>query len=1243
MQQKQLALYLSILCLLFSTSSFAQSILNNTEIFCSQSHRHEHKMQTDELYRYQQERLEQQTFRWLSNKENRQKNGDDCIEDGFNSNEIAIIPVVIHILHASDVEPGDTDENPGDAQVRRAIQHLNDAFRNRGTYSGDGRGANDQRNPDRSLMRSQDTQIEFRLAQRDIYNQPTNGIIRYATDEYSDFDSNRDSEMKRWVARQNGDAFPTTDYASVYIVREICDGDPDRRSSQCGVAGYAYLAGSHGRFFDGILGEMRYFGNSTNGSKVYVHEFGHYLNLRHTFWGECGSNNCLASGDFVCDTPPDNTTSYTTCGRSQNTCENDTDAGFFTRDQDDMYENYMDYSDLRCQNTFTSGQKDRMRAALFGIRSSLLSSKGSIPVGSVLANIADITAPKGVACNSQIAPIVEINNTGDQAIRSLRIEYELDGFGTRSFNWNGNIPARATRSVQLPELNLNRTGNYQLFVQLANINGEAADATIGGLCQSFHYAPALTQLPYCEAVNTQEVPLEWAIENPDGQVGFEAVRIRGCEQKEKYALRLETWNQFPDQTTTDDLYLQSIDLRGYNEAYFDFDVAYATTFPNYNTILEIGISTDCGSTYQNVYRKTGDALASRRINAQSSTDENAAFVPSDCSDWKSQSVNLSAFAGQKILVRLRASTDRIGNSNVYEWGNNLYLDNFCLNFERCNAPNTTTNPNISVCGNLEVAAQVQNLSDDKAVFWWITNNRPITEIIVNQQALENAVGFTALGNENGLAGEGNILFRSNVNRTNLNIPVDCSLLPQGITFYATPVVLNNDRSNPFYDDCTFGRPVAFSCSCDATSCNTSILEVTVENAGGCGNGTGAITIRSNEPNDVEYSLDGENWRSSNRFDGLQAGTYQVFVRSTKDNSCTAQRSNITVQKVEGLNLSIANLVDPTCNAQDGVLEVISNNSNTQYRLNNGSWQDSNRFTNLAAGTYIIEVRDRTQFSCTASLTAVLTVSTTETITIETVETVSPTACDATDGELSISTTATGVEYSIDGGITWQDDSVFSNLSSGNYQPQIRRGDCAFAVGETVELLANGTGIEVAIAKVNDQVCLDEGNEFFFTILGGVAPYRVTYDVNGEVFVLEDYQSETIFTAIPRTAIGILNVQNVIDANGCSVAIEDRLVFFASRCTNNLSIELAPLRINHIRPNPFRTETFIEFEIAETQPLQLTIFDVTGRRIFAQTTLWQSGFHQWTINAQQLNQTAGVYYYTLIGEKEQVSGKLVLVE
>ncbi|MEM9848143.1 MAG: M43 family zinc metalloprotease, partial [Bacteroidota bacterium] len=666
---------------------------------CVEQHLHEQKMKNDPIYKAAQDRLEASTYRSMLRKQQAHqlaKNNTNCNSGtGDNSNEsIPIIPVVVHVLHSSDYpEPGSVRNNPNDEQIRRAIQHLNDAFRNRGAYSDDGRAAKDPRNPDRALMKSQDIRVEFRLAERNRLNRAVTGIMRYETDEYARLDINRDDQMKRWVAEQNNNAFPTTQYANVYLVSSICDGDPNT-SRDCGVAGYAYLAGSHGRFFDGIVNEMQYFGSTTTNSKVHIHEFGHYFNLRHTFQGGCGGSDCLRSGDLVCDTPGDDENRGLSCGNAQNSCTEDVNAGFFSVDQGDMYENYMDYFTIRCQNTFTQGQKDRMRSALFGARSSLLSSKGAIPVGSTLAAINTIAAPKGIACDPSISPRVEIENKGDRSITSMKIQYELGDGSPRFYDWNGNIAARSKQTITLPNLSLNNIGRYDLFVQILAVNGADADVSVDGFCQSFQFAPALTELPYCQSVVEDVIPIEWAVENPDEGVGFQTTRIDGCETRERYAFVLETWGQFPDQTTQDEIYTQAIDLSQYDAAYLDFDVAYATTFPNFNTILDLSVSTDCGASYTSVYNKTGDRLATTRVQAQNSTDMNAAFEPVACNEWRKESVNLSAYAGQKINIRIQASTANLTNSNVYEWGNNLYLDNFCLNFERCSAPIPTTESEI---------------------------------------------------------------------------------------------------------------------------------------------------------------------------------------------------------------------------------------------------------------------------------------------------------------------------------------------------------------------------------------------------------------------------------------------------------------------------------------------------------------------------------------------------------------------
>jgi hypothetical protein len=1229
---------------MFTFTLFAQngsSIVDREKVSCLEDRLHEAKMATDPIYRQQQERLEQRTFQLLSNHKHSTQKNNACSSEGIGGSEVLIIPVVVHILHASDAELGDFDENPDDNQIERAMEHLNDAFRNRGDYAGSGRGANDTQNPDRTLLRSQDTQIEFRLAQRDIRNRPSNGIIRYQTDEYAEFDSNLDSQMKAWVAQQNGNSYPTNAYANIYLVNEICDGSG--RNAECGVAGYAYLAGSHGRPFDGILNEMRYFGVSEDRSKVHIHEFGHYLNLRHTFQGGCGTNNCLSSGDGVCDTPPDNTTDYTSCGRTQNSCDSDEEAGFFSRDQDDMYENYMDYSDLRCQNTFTQGQKDRMRAALLGIRSSLLTSKGSIPVGSTLATITDVVAPKGVACEQQITPTITISNSGDQAIRSLQLQYELGGQAPRFFNWNGQIGARATQIIQLPLVNLNAAGTYTFNVQLVNINGEAADGTVAGACQSFHYAPSLAELPYCQPFNENSIPLEWFVENPDGENGFQPVRIRGCEERERYALQLETWNRFPDQTTVDELYLQPLDLRSVDEAYFDFDVAYATTFPNFNTFLEVAVSTDCGLSYQRVYRKTASDLATTSISASSSTDESAAFVPNDCSDWKKQSADLSAFVGRKVLVRIQASTEKINASPVYEWGNNLYLDNFCLTSERCAAPNTVTPESIEICGQLEVNAQVANISEEKSVFWWITSNQPVSGFVTNQRVLESAVGFTPLGNAAGLASEGNILFRSNSGGSNLNIPVDCESLSVGVTYYATPVLLNTNLANPFFDDCTFGRPVSFTCGCDANTCNIRIAEVTVQDATACGVANGAITIRASEAVPTEYSLNGTNWQQNNRFAGLASGNYQVFARIIGDNSCEATQQNITVGEPDAPTVNRVDGVAPTCDAENGRISIIMNgNDNFQFRLHEtATWVATNSFENLAAGTYNIAIRKAAAPTCVTTTTFTLE-ATTDTIVIDNVISTAPSACGVADGQVIITTTVTGVEYSLNG-IDWQRENIFSNLTSGTYTPQVRKGDCASAVADAVTLVATGTGIEIEAELVDRQACLRQDNELFFTITGGTPPYRIVYTLSNKEYVVEEYVSEAILTIVPSSFVSLLKVVEITDATACAVESDAQLLFYAASCSNNRVLPETSLQVEAIQPNPFRESTQILIHSPASTPLQLTIFDATGRTVLSESKTVAAGVDYWTIQASQLQQVAGLYYYTIKSAEGQVSGKLVLIE
>ena len=147
--------------------------------------------------------------------------------------------------------------------------------------------------------------------------------------------------------------------------------------------GYATFPDIHGADNDGIVCEADLFGTTSEYSKVHIHEVGHYLGLYHTFQEGCPNDDCLTSGDRVCDTPPDQATFTLVCYDGTNSCLTDEDDTSLNNpfrsvelgglgDQEDEQDNYMDYSSLYCFTQFTAGQSERMLAALTSARSSLL-------------------------------------------------------------------------------------------------------------------------------------------------------------------------------------------------------------------------------------------------------------------------------------------------------------------------------------------------------------------------------------------------------------------------------------------------------------------------------------------------------------------------------------------------------------------------------------------------------------------------------------------------------------------------------------------------------------------------------------------------------------------------------------------------------------------------------------------------------------------------------------------------------
>lgn len=150
----------------------------------------------------------------------------------------------------------------------------------------------------------------------------------------------------------------------------------------------------------------------------------------------------------------------------------------------------------------------------------------------------------------------------------------------------------------------------------------------------------------------------WAVINPDNDYTWElSSSIVGADGNSTIATFVDnySYNEFEE----DALELPMLDLSNVNSAYMTFDVAYAQ-YQSYADGLRIDVSTDCGVTFnQSAYLKEGAVLAT-------SPAISSYFSPSQASDWRNDTLDLSPYAGNSVIIRF---------VNINAYGNSLYLDN----------------------------------------------------------------------------------------------------------------------------------------------------------------------------------------------------------------------------------------------------------------------------------------------------------------------------------------------------------------------------------------------------------------------------------------------------------------------------------------------------------------------------------------------------------------------------------------
>ncbi|MBR9998579.1 MAG: zinc metalloprotease, partial [Cyclobacteriaceae bacterium] len=445
--------------------------------------------------------------KWIGQK--REQRQSEMRISGTKEEPIYIIPVVVHVVYHEDsgIEVG----NIPDEQILSQISVLNEDYR---------RNNPDTVNtPENFIPVAADTRIEFRLAQRDPYGAPTTGIVRLEGPKSSwNANSIADDQLLKSLS-----FWPPEDYMNIWVT--------DLSGDFLGYAQYPQtdLPGSlppYDRETDGVVIDYQVFGSKGMGSfpglrvnfdqgRTTTHEVGHYLGLRH-IWGD--SDVCGAT-DY-CEDTPDQETNYFSC----------TDVAGFSCGNQDMYQNYMDYTYDVCMNIFTFDQMERMRIVMENSprRASLLNSPALLPPDTVsnILIVREIIRPADISCEMMLDPEIRIQNIGNNPISDFEVQVTLDQteYPVRQFDIF--LETGATQELSLLEIvgdvELEK-GQHYIQVRIRNVNGvDSINYPLKSVFKYFVNSDDEEFVPFREKFQQEDISnSSWVIYNPDNNITWQ--------------------------------------------------------------------------------------------------------------------------------------------------------------------------------------------------------------------------------------------------------------------------------------------------------------------------------------------------------------------------------------------------------------------------------------------------------------------------------------------------------------------------------------------------------------------------------------------------------------------------------------------------------------------------------------------------------------------------------------------------
>ncbi|MBP7274122.1 MAG: T9SS type A sorting domain-containing protein [Saprospiraceae bacterium] len=315
------------------------------------------------------------------------------------------------------------------------------------------------------------------------------------------------------------------------------------------------------------------------------------------------------------------------------------------------------------------------------------------------AETTSVSGLPGLTCVETVTPVVVLKNVGSNNLTSATIETKINGVVAGNKVWTGDLQSGATANVTLdPATLVNGTNNFA--IEVTNVNG-IVDENLGLPTTISTLSPFnAIDVPVNQGFQSATFPpTNMMIANPDA--GSTWSRSTAGITGNAGSAKMDFYNSPSGQI--DDLYLPNVSIPATADyAYITFSRAHARYNTTFADQLSLQLSPDCGATWETVWQKEGNDLAT-------TSPTTSAYTPS-ASHWVVDSVAINGFIGlTDVMVRFHALSD---------YGNNAYVDNVVI----------STNLTLSVIDN-EIANTIKVFPNPTSGFLSIERGKYILQAV----------------------------------------------------------------------------------------------------------------------------------------------------------------------------------------------------------------------------------------------------------------------------------------------------------------------------------------------------------------------------------------------------------------------------------------------------------------------------------------------------------------------------------